>query len=311
MKSILKVLVYICSVAILFFVIDRIAGLVMDKIMAEKSNDKYSCAYRGGINEDIAVFGSSRAARHYAPQAFQDILGYKLMNYGCDGQNIYNHYAVLAMRLNNSSEKPKLVMIEVASKDIRDIPGRNTKYLSVLNPFYDLSNDVKQVLSLKGKSYNYGLRMSKLFKYNSYVHNLAGYLLGIKEGVYKTQGYEPVYKQWNKNIKIIKEDNDIINGRKRSYLIRFIGLCKDNGIPIIILNSPNFVIYDVERTWWKEVKNIAQEYNVPCWDYEQSETFISSPELFNDSYHLNDEGAKLYSSIVASRIKEDFLCAVK
>lgn len=310
MKSIFKVLVYICSVAILFFVIDRMAGLVMDKIMAEKSNDKYSCAYRGGIKEDIALFGASRAARHYAPQAFRDILGYKLMNYGCNGQNIYNHYAVLAMRLNNSSEKPKLVMIEVASIDISDTLGRNTERLSALNPFYNLSSDVKQVLGLKGKTYNYGLRLSKLFKYNSYIHIIAGYSLGIIEGVYKTQGYEPLYGQWKKNIEIIKENDLIVDSTKHSYLIYFIELCKDNGIPLIILNSPCFAIYDVDRAWWKEVMNIAQDYDVPCWDYEQSEMFISSPELFYDPGHLNDEGAKLYSAMVASRIKEE-LCIAK
>lgn len=284
----------------------------MNKIVVEKLNDQYCCSYRGGINEDIAVFGASRAAHHYVPQVFQDSLGYKLMNYGCDGQNIYNHYAMLSMRINNSSEKPKLVMLEIASIDISDTPGHNTDKLSVLNPFYDLNNDVKQVLGLKGKTYNYGLRMSKLFKYNSYLSVVVKCFFGIEEGVYKNQGYEPLYGQWKKNIEIIKEDKDPnMDGTKRSYLIRFIELCKDNDIPIIILNSPHFVIYDVNRTWWKEVVNIAQDYDVPCWDYEQSEMFISSPEVFNEPYHLNDKGAKLYSVVVASRIKEEYLCATE
>ena len=43
---------------------------------------------------------------------------------------------------------------------------------------------------------------------------------------------------------------------------------------------------------------------VECWSYEQDSLFLGHGEYFKDKNHLNDTGAKIYSEIIADRVKE-------
>ena len=87
MKKIgLYILLVIGGVAI----IDIAYGLVCKHLVGYKSNETISHVWEDS-NEDIVIFGASRAHSHYNPQIIEDSLNMSAHNYGMDGCNIYVH----------------------------------------------------------------------------------------------------------------------------------------------------------------------------------------------------------------------------
>ena len=52
-----------------------------------------------------------------------------------------------------------------------------------------------------------------------------------------------------------------------------------------------------------DLLELCRQYDTPCVDYYDSETFNMHPEYFNDPIHLNDDGAHLYSKMFFEDIK--------
>ena len=86
------------------------------------------------LNDDIIIFGSSRAIHHYDPRIIEDSLDMTCYNCGNDGMGIILFYA----RYKQITERyiPKLILYDVTSGfDIQ--PGDNSKFLSWSRPYYD------------------------------------------------------------------------------------------------------------------------------------------------------------------------------
>ena len=71
--------------------------------------------------------------------------------------------------------------------------------------------------------------------------------------------------------------------------------------------GPIYIQKFAETNDMKEIKSILAKYDVPFWDYSSDTTYLKR-EYFYDNPHLNDKGAKLFSTEIASRIKR-FLAA--
>ena len=307
MRKYVQFITYIMSVLIVAFTIDRIAGLSIEKFLLHKQNNKYMYAYHGGGGEEIVVLGASRASHHYIPQIIEDSLGVKCFNYGCDGQNIYNQYALFNMLLNNAKNKPKLVLLEVASIDVFNSINHNTEKLSTLHPYFALDDSIKSVIKLQGKGVCNVLKISKLYSFNSILHDFFRTIVGVGEKDLENNGFTPLDRKWNKQIELKTEDNKEIDQTKVSYLNKFIECCKKDSISLIIINSPNFVELVGQSVWKPVVEETARKYGVTFYDFEQDTTFIANPEYFNEPFHLNVEGATLYTEKIIPIINRALL----
>ena len=82
---------------------------------------------------------------------------------------------------------------------------------------------------------------------------------------------------------------------KINYLKKFIEKCKSSGTKLIFALSPCYAIdayKDVEFA-----KKIAKEYDVPIIHYFCDTFFTKHSEYIYDHVHMNDNGARLYSSL--------------
>lgn len=304
MKKYIKITLYVIGILAVAFVIDRLIGMPIEKFLLPQQNDKYMYAYRGGNGEEIVILGASRAAHHYIPQIIEDSLGVKCFNYGCDGQNIYNQYAILNFLLNNTKKKPKMVILELASIDILDSPSWNTEKLSVLHSYYSLDDSLKSVVNLQGKESQYALETSNLYSFNSNIHNLLKPVIGISDGGVYEDGFAPLYKKWDKRIEPKHEDSGEIDIKKVVYLNRFIERCQRDSIQLIAFNSPNYVNLTGECKWKPVVYNITKDNNILFFDFEQEPKYLINRNLFNEPFHLNVEGATLYTNDVIQIIRD-------
>ncbi|MEI3483717.1 MAG: hypothetical protein V8R12_02035 [Bacteroides faecis] len=80
--------------------------------------------------------------------------------------------------------------------------------------------------------------------------------------------------------------------------------CKENDVDITIFISPS---YSIKGRAYKEavvqLAEVANRYGYELMDFSSDERFMCDSTLFKDASHLNDRGARMYTSIVAEALK--------
>lgn len=87
---------------------------------------------------------------------------------------------------------------------------------------------------------------------------------------------------------------------KLSYIEKLITLCQSHDIPIVLVGSPKYGMQNSMAL--NPVKEIAEIFDAPFLDYYADPTFNAHKEWFKEPMHLNREGARVFSKIMASII---------
>lgn len=247
------------------------------------------------MSADIVVMGSSRASHHYVSNLIADSLGCSVYNAGMDGKGIIMNYGVLLEITKRYN--PKTVIYEL-TPGFDWVMGDNEKYLAHLRHAYDITGidsifwiiNHNERIKMLSNSYRSNSLVPHLIYDNIIAQNdsLNGYI--PLWGVYESMDVD-VGKDSTENI--TKEDN--IDPLKAEFLQRFINLCSDRDINLIFAISPE---YHHSRDKYKFGEELARNNNIRIIDYR--EMSISSnfkdAKLYQDEYHLNNDGAYQYSS---------------
>lgn len=296
----MKFVKYIIIVLLGLIVCDKIISFCFESLMKNRYVDQINRTYASSA--DMAVLGASRAAHHYIPQVLGDSLNLEVTNFGIDGQNIFTHYIVLKSLTEHSKDKPKIVLLEVGAIDINDTPKWNTEKLNILFPYFHSEKYIREILKdLLSPGEYWSLKLFGLYRHNSnYVTYLHQLLTGFPAA---TDGYSPLYKEWSKPIQYEEEQGTTTNPQKIEYFKKFILLCKQENIQLIVAVSPNYKLLP-DQKWVGIVKQITTEENVPFLYHESDSLFLSHSEWFNEPFHLNDKGATVYSGMISEELKE-------
>lgn len=293
---------YILSVILVTWVIDYSAGIVFDKYFFLKNDVKLKYLSEGGGGEEIVVLGASRAAHHYVSSVFKDELGLNCFNYGMDGRNIYNQYVVGSTLLHNATKKPKLLILETAYNDIEDSPGWNGEKLSNLCVLYKSNESVREVIDRENHSKGMALRLSNLYRYNSLLLPIAKSFVS-SSSIKDNAGYEPLYAQWSSEIETLGNvENPTYLPLKEEFYRKLLSQAKEAGIPVVVFNSPDYRLFKYPAKWEDKVAEICNDYDVPFINHEHDSLFMAHKEWFNEPFHLNDSGARAYTSVVVKEI---------
>lgn len=306
MKEIKKVLIGLVSIIVLLVVADWAVGTWSEK-MYYKS--KYGIFHRQiyclqESKEDLVIFGSSRADHQYVSSIFADSLGLSTYNAGSEGMCIYYQYAILDSYIERGS-LPKLVVLDVQALDVAESAGATFTLEAALDrlaPHYGEYKEIDRMFALEG--WNERLKMlSKTYRYNSkLVQTIKCNYLPEPED----RGYEAVKGFLPDDVSYISEPNlfEIIEPMKVAYFQKFINLCKENNIPLLLVYSPLY--RNSEGIALNKIEELAQSNEVSFWNYS-NEPFLMKRENFRDINHLHDEGAHIWSSFLAHQIKINFL----
>ena len=108
-RFVIKILVFLA----IMFILDRGFGLAM-KYLQDHAKGGYVGHHNYILhqaNEDILIFGSSRAIHHYNPQIIEDSLGMSCYNCGQDGNGIVLFYGWWQMI--KERYQPKMIVYDV------------------------------------------------------------------------------------------------------------------------------------------------------------------------------------------------------
>jgi hypothetical protein len=290
---------FICIIA-LWFLADRIGGLVMWQVN-QHSRDMVSPTIRHlahEADEDIILLGTSRCNGHYVPSIIRDSLKMSVFNGGVDGSHdIYAHYICLKLLLAHHS--PKIICLELSDGDFRteEDPFYSVSYFA---PYFGRYPEADEVFTLSGKANLY--RLSHLYRYNAKaISNITG--LVKRRWDQAENGYLPIDRPTHFPDSLLPHRPVVrIDSCKCAYIEKFIQRCQEQNIQLVFTISPYYTL--VDSTHYDILKDLANRHHVPVFDYHSSGLFHDHPEYFHDEQHLWDRSARIYSTFFAKDLKQ-------
>ncbi len=312
-KQVLLVVTKSIKVIVCLFLVDTVFGEIQRHVFFQQRSGKfYRITYTmDKSTEDVLIFGSSHAAAHYVPDVFEKELGLPCYNAGVAGQQILFNSTLQGIVLERAA--PKLMILDIDTYGF--YPDRyQYDRLSDLHPFYYKHPDIiGRVLELKSGLTKYFLK-SKLYQYNSTIVHVLRYWLRPQED---RKGYRATFVQLPRPAQTMKDggraqpppvqrtkpfDKNLI-----AALEQFVINAKRRNILLVFTFSPTLE-YDGTSADGAvdKIRSIADSYGIKLFDYINDPHFLGRYELFADSGHLNDPGARLFSKMVADKIRAEF-----
>ncbi len=126
--------------------------------------------------------------------------------------------------------------------------------------------------------------------------------------------FNPRTKKWGSDFQEFKASNpkgvsfQIEPGGVQD-IEELIRVCKENGIPLIFTYSPEYSemqgLTNNRAEIFGRFHDLANRSNIPFWDYSDWK-YASNQDFFQNSQHLNDVGAEVFSKDVANQLKAFF-----
>lgn len=289
--------------AIIVLAIDFLVGKTCSALMTRVvgGDTKRMNTIVDELTDDIVIFGSSRAIHHYNPLIMQDSLGMSCYNAGRNGNGIifcYGQYRLLTSRYH-----PKVIIYDIEINfDLTE--DDKTKYLDWLKRYYDRSG-IDSIFWSVDKTMRFKM-LSQMYRYNgSFIsiasdcvnplqNDIKGYrpLNGIME-------YEPVAKGKDE-----KEKELVYDSLKLEYFQRLITDCKKSGTTLIFALSPLYKAKPQDAEIFQPLIDMADRNGVPFINHYADTTYCTKRKNFEDSYHMNKQGANAYTKAVIKEIRE-------
>lgn len=198
------------------------------------------------------------------------------------------------MILNRYS--PRLVVFDVEpSFDIYEYAEDNNhvRYLKYLKPYYnqlgisDIFKDVSDEEWYKAHS--------GLIRYNTEI------IPRVVDNIFN-RGMDPCGFTSGKGSmteepQTSPQGQRVIDPFKLNYINKLISLCKDKSVSLVFISSPKYGATDSDIL--QPAKDIAMQNEVPFLDFYSDSRFVFHKEWFSEPMHLNGDGAREYSKMIA------------
>lgn len=287
---------------LIVFLVDFISGVALqymnDHSRGGGIKSRYYIAKES--NEDVIVFGSSRARHHYVPDIIEEQLGLHCYNAGMDGNGIIYNYGVLKMITQRYI--PKIIIYDLYY--VYDIAqDDNMKYLDFLKPYYYEPGIDSIFWSVNPKTRI--MMQSDLYRFNTSCVKILGSYMSNHD--YSPNGYRPLYKTKEQNQETTIERYETKDKTRLEedclkilYFDKFIQLARDKKIDVVVCISPFYQTdFNIDYT---SIQQILDKYNVPLLSFSQDSFICNDNTLFQDNVHMNDNGARLFTLRLCSEL---------
>lgn len=310
-KSLGKYLLSVIAVVMAVVVVDKSMGFMMDYLLRSvpvtQDMGKGQFA-RNEVKTDLVVVGSSRAAHHYDVNMLSDSLGLSAYNVGLDGRFYLDNCCVMHALMERYS--PKIIILEIAADAMYEEATNN---LEGLYHYYWNDPYVKDIVD-KEEGWQTGVKlMSSLYRHNANSFKTIGY--GIKglragKGEDPLHGYVPIkYREKRKELEL-KESSAggtglTVSQRNIGLLHGLLATAKEKNIDVYVITSPSFHSpSNRNNKSTSAIEATCRSCGAYYWDYSSEPLFLENPRWFNDGAHLNEDGAREFSRLVAARIQK-------
>lgn len=279
-------------------IIDLLLGDIFDNLLlkargGDNARNNYIC---NNIDEDVLVFGSSRAFHHYNSQILSDSLGLSCYNCGQDGNGIILNYGRLMMI--KEKHIPKIIIYDVLPSADLYSGEDNRKYLGWLKAYHERKG-IKQIFNDVDPIENIKL-YSSMYKYNSKFLQIISDVIHPMQNE-DIQGYRPIHALFDP-LKVNAKPPIIdttIDSLKLSFLNSFMTTAQ--GSFLIFVVSP--IWYGMDTCQISPIKEMCKRNRIPLLNFSNSEKYVHNDRFFKDGKHLNSLGADEFTRDLCIAIK--------
>ena len=298
----LGILSRIVITLVVLFICDRGIGYLMKYLyFNQQSGDGCLVTYVIDSTEaDILVLGSSRAKHSYDPLIVEDSTNFSCFNAGRDGTEhlLFNYGQFLAaiQRYN-----PKIVILDLRPEDLA-YSAKEYDMLSPLLPYYKTHGEIRELLLERGP-FEKPKHISSLYPFNSLIFQvIMGNLELNKKRKVHYNGYVPF-----REAKVVGQIDTLpihvakLDEYKIGLLRNMISVCNHKNIRLIFVYSPTWHIV-TETSYDSVLADLCKEYQVEYLNMANLPDFLENPGYFYDRTHLNEKGARIFTSLLLRNI---------
>jgi len=302
--------------AVCFFVIDRCIYHVC--LNAYRTIPR---AETGGMvpealksRANVIVLGSSMARHHYVPAILSAGLGSSVYNLGSDGQGIAFMRCAIDILLGHY--RPEAFILNISPGTISVQSNTLTMpRVTALSAYLDESVVVREIIYGKGP-FEKVKYISRAFRFNDlpvrYIYNG----LFPRKDFSGLSGFSPILRILDPQARKEAQEDWVLDRRAVHLLRAAVIQARERGVQVVFVQSPHWCWEATpdypQYQLIKAAIKLAEEERVPFiritpQEYPQ----FKDHRLYADASHLNYEGAKLFSTILAERLSDALLIVNK
>ena len=289
MKKILTDIVIILAIVV---VCDIVAGFVGNKMLMSTpevgtlQSDAYQAMFMK--KADVLILGSSRARHTYQPKMIIDSTGLTAYNAGYDGHGM--NYSLIVLQSFLERCKPQVVILDACAAMVTDEWLNNS--IDDVKHFYGLNSPLTNYVKNYGSWQLQAKLHSNLYRLNS----TPTWMTKARTiPIHDCNGYEPQYGNLT-DTSIINFIDFETNPIQVKCFEEIIKTCKKNNIKLVVYIAPSLEVTAPFQVW---MNDFCDKQNVTLRDYGCYSLFFNNRHrYFNDSDHLNDDGAAIMTQIM-------------
>ncbi len=293
-----KNLLFFLPLALLSYPLDLlISSRLKESNTSLGEYEVWSDIYRGSIDAEIAIYGSSRAWVHLNPQIFESKLKKPTYNLGIDGHSFHLQY-LRHKEYFKFNKHPKMIIL---SLDVFTLSKRTELYnYSQFSP-YMLWNKTIFDFTSSYKGFSRLDYFIPLIRYKG-EKNFSEHLFESDTSSYRYKGFKGFDRKWNTNLedaKKTKTSNYIsVDSNTVKLFKKFIRDVQKEGVRLVFVYTPEYIEgQDFTENRGEVISfysSLSKSYEVPFLNY--SDSLLSyRKELFYNTLHLNEKGANIFT----------------
>jgi hypothetical protein len=242
-------------------------------------------------NYDVVILGSSRANNHFVPELFEK-KGFKTFNYGMSGAHLFEASLMLKL-MAERNYKIKTVILEADlglsnEKESEAIAAKFLPYIhhsEIIKEHFSNQEDFDALYYIPFYRYvDFDALIGFRETYNTFTDKPTNILAHL--------GYHPLgHKPGN-----MKNDIRALKPIRNKYYEEIKQLCKQNHYNLITVMTPMCTNVKGLDYFEKANKIYPEIHNL--------ENVVQDDQYFSSCGHMNDTGARLFTSIVIERFFE-------
>ncbi|HOY41629.1 MAG TPA: hypothetical protein PLX60_07195 [Chitinophagales bacterium] len=307
-------------IAVVLFLCGSLWQRIVDKGLKQSAEygpvySEWDSIYKGGIDADILIMGSSRAAILVNPEVISDSFNTTCYNIGIDGHKfLTQYYRYFIYEKYNKAPKTIILSLDIFTL----IRTKDFFGYEQFIPYLDdtlIRNIVKPFDVFTWKDFY--IPMVKFTHRKDMI--LDGTLASLRPSVIKNtkkRGFISIDKSWD--TAFVRNALDLmyvdgftakIDSQTNNLFFSFIEYCKSKKIQLIMVYPPEYAgnlnLCTNRKYIMNYYNNIATSRKIPYYNYMDYPQIANDTALFFDSQHMNTKGVKLFNEKLVNDIKSD------
>lgn len=297
---------------LLLVLTDQALGLLLEQVYFHLRRGQFAEATYAinSTHQDILVFGSSKAVRHYMPSVLtRGIPQASCYNVGKDAERMPYYAAIQETILKRY--QPKLFILDVIPNELDTDPSKYLK-LSALFPYAKQHPELLKYLAEIGPFEKYKIH-SRTYPFNSDLFIMLADFLSPPPP--SDHGFSSLTRaltpQQLADLKARKDQYDAhdkdpdgkeIDPKAVAYYRNFLAAANRAHIKTLVVISPT-LLGEKAKVRKTLLETIARQYpNVVFADFSNDKRFVYQHQKFADMFHLNQAGAREFSEIFRASV---------